>query len=169
LQSELVTQSVVIAKEDSQKTLRLIAYIIPKKGYDPEQLQKYLRATLPQHMIPSLVVEIEKIPLTPNGKIDKKALPNPDLSEQLSKQYVAPTNATEQMLAEIWQEILGVEKVGIHDNFFELGGHSLMALRIISAIRRECEAELEIIELVTHPYISEIAEIIQQRNLVEKS
>ena len=76
------------------------------------------------------------LPLTPNGKVDRKALPDPDASELSDKEYVAPRNEVEEKLAGIWQELLGIERVGIHDNFFELGGHSLLAMRVISAIRK---------------------------------
>ena len=92
-------------------------------------------------MVPALWVELESLPLTQNGKIDKKALPDPDASELLSNEYVAPRNETERIIAEIWKELLQVDRVGIHDNFFELGGHSLLAMRVISSIRRELESE----------------------------
>jgi hypothetical protein len=89
-------------------------------------------------MVPSVWVVLETMPLTPNGKIDRKALPEPDASGQ-ANEYVAPRNELEIKLAKIWEALLKVERVGIHDNFFELGGHSLLAMRVISSIRRQLE------------------------------
>jgi len=112
-------------------------------------------------MIPVLWVSLESLPLNINGKIDKKALPEPDAAELLSNQYVAPRNELESKLAVIWKEILLVERVGVNDNFFDLGGHSLLVMRLISAVRRELKVELAIstfFELLT---IEELANYIK--------
>jgi acyl carrier protein len=109
-------------------------------------------------------VQLESLPLTPNGKIDKKALPDPDISELLNNEYVAPRNKTEEKLTEIWQELLGVEKIGVSDNFFELGGHSLLVMRIVSAIRKEFAVEIPIRDVFNYPTIVQLAEQLQVKS-----
>ena len=162
-QSGLVKQAVVLAKEDKQGTKRLVGYIIPEGTFDKQAIQAYLQAKLPDYMVPALWVELEQIPLTPNGKIDKKALPDPELAD-ITAQYVAPRNETEQKLAAIWQELLGIEQAGINDNFFELGGHSLLAMRVVSAIRRELNVELNIRDLFVQPTIAGLAAYLDEQN-----
>jgi hypothetical protein len=129
--SGLVKQALVIASEH-QNTKRLIGYIIPESTYSKEKLEGFLRSRLPEYMVPLIWVELESIPLTPNGKVDKRALPKPDLAEQNKDRYVAPITATEIDLTNIWQDLLGVNPIGIHDNFFELGGDSIMTIQLVS-------------------------------------
>jgi non-ribosomal peptide synthetase component F/acyl carrier protein len=107
-------------------------------------------------------VELERLPLTPNGKTDKKALPDPELTDVTV--YVAPRNETEQLLADIWQELLGIERISVYDNFFELGGHSLLAMRVVSAIRKELNVELSIRDLFSHPVIAGLGAYLDQQN-----
>jgi acyl carrier protein len=135
-QCELVSEAVVLAKEDKQGGYRLVGYIVADGYYDKEGIIAYLKDKLPDYMIPSLIMEVETMPLTANGKVDRRALPDPDASELLTHEYVAPRNDAERALAKIWQEVLGVEQVGIHDDFFELGGHSLLAVRVVYYIER---------------------------------
>jgi acyl-CoA synthetase (AMP-forming)/AMP-acid ligase II/acyl carrier protein len=135
-QSGLVSQAVVIAKEDKTGNKQLAGYVVAEAGFDKPAVISWLKARLPEYMVPALWVELEKLPLSPNGKVDRKALPEVDGMEQSSHEYVAPRNETEQKLAEIWQELLGVEKVGIHDNFFELGGHSILLIKMVSLIKK---------------------------------
>jgi thioesterase domain-containing protein/acyl carrier protein len=115
-------------------------------------------------MVPSLWVELKSLPVTANGKIDRKALPDPDASFMLGNEYVAPRNEMEEKLAAIWKKLLNVEKVGVHDNFFELGGHSLMAIRIISTIKKELQVEIAINNLFIYPTINGLAEKIKNQN-----
>ena len=160
-QSDLVQQGVVVAKQDSIGSKRLIAYIVPKSVFTRETMVNYLRSRLPEYMIPVLWVSLESLPLTINGKIDKKMLPDPDASDLLSDQFIAPRTELESRLADIWKEILLVERVGVRDNFFDLGGHSLLVMRLIAAIRRELKVELAIstfFELLT---IEELANYIK--------
>jgi acyl-coenzyme A synthetase/AMP-(fatty) acid ligase len=117
-----VTQCCVLAKADANGTKNLVGYVVLEDALDKESLQQALRLNLPEYMIPMIWVVLDVMPLTSNGKLDKKSLPDPDGSELLSKEYVAPRNETEEQLAVIWQETLGIDKVGIQDNFFELGG-----------------------------------------------
>ncbi|MFH6996246.1 phosphopantetheine-binding protein, partial [Flavobacterium sp. FlaQc-48] len=118
--------------------------------FDKEVLQKQLKLSLPEYMVPQLWVTLDTMPLTSNGKLDKKSLSHPDGSELSSKEYVAPRNETERQLAVIWQNLLGVERVGIHDDFFELGGHSLLATRLVSMIRKELSKEIEIADIFAY-------------------
>ncbi|WP_147206425.1 non-ribosomal peptide synthetase, partial [Segetibacter aerophilus] len=119
-QSGLVSKGVVLAREDSNGHKRLVGYVVSSETkFDKQAMMTYLHKHLPEYMVPALWVELESMPVTPNGKVDKRALPEPDASELSGKEYVAPQTETEKKLATIWQQLLGVEKVGIHDNFFE--------------------------------------------------
>ncbi|SNS01129.1 non-ribosomal peptide synthetase [Flavobacterium sp. ov086] len=149
-----VTQCCVLAKEDAVGSKRLVGYVVLEDTLDKERLQNQLKLSLPEYMVPQLWVTLDAMPLTGNGKLDKKSLPNPDSSELSSKEYVAPRNETETQLAEIWQNLLGLGQVGIHDNFFELGGHSLLATRLVSMIRKELRIEVSIREVFEHTTIS---------------
>ncbi|HEX8333693.1 MAG TPA: amino acid adenylation domain-containing protein, partial [Segetibacter sp.] len=108
-----------------------------------------------------VLVQVEQLPLTANGKVDRKALPDPDMSEMLSGQYAAPQSEVEKVLAEIWQDILEVDQVGVHDDFFELGGHSLLAVRLISSIRKELKTEMRIGDIFDYPTVALLAEQLQ--------
>jgi acyl carrier protein len=123
----------------------------------------YLREKLPEYMVPSVLVEMESIPLTANGKADRKALPDPDATEVPADQYVAPRNDAEARLARIWQDVLEEEQVGVHDDFFELGGHSLLAVRLISAIRKEFTVEIPISHVFDYPTIALLAAELDQK------
>ncbi|SMO94796.1 AMP-binding enzyme C-terminal domain-containing protein, partial [Flavobacterium resistens] len=134
--SEEIQQVVVEAKEINQdKTL--VAYYVSKTEIDKSEIRTYLQNKLPEYMVPGFYVEIEGLPLTPNGKIDRKALPSVTGEDIIKKDYVAPGNAIEQKMVEIWQEVLGVQKIGITDNFFELGGHSLIVVQVINQISKQ--------------------------------
>ncbi|WP_443256009.1 amino acid adenylation domain-containing protein [Xenorhabdus sp. IM139775] len=139
---EGVSDAVVIAREetreDSLGDKRLVAYLIPQSGVtlNPAHLREQLSATLMEHMLPSAFVMLAAFPLSANGKLDRNALPPPDQSAMVSREYAAPQGETEQKMATIWQSLLGLEHVGRHDNFFELGGHSLLVVNLIEALRR---------------------------------
>ncbi|MFH7023808.1 phosphopantetheine-binding protein, partial [Flavobacterium sp. FlaQc-50] len=117
-------------------------------------LQEQLKLSLPEYMVPMIWVELDQLPLTSNGKLDRKALPDPDSSDLSSQAYVAPRTDTERQLAVIWQNLLGIVKVGIYDNFFELGGHSLLATRLVSMIRKEMVLEISVREVFEHTTIA---------------
>ena len=131
LQHPSIKETLVIARENQHREQYLTAYLIPKDEQKLEiaQLRQFLQEKLPEYMIPSAFVFLDNFPLTPNGKINRKALPEPDFQDNRTQKFIAPSNQTEIKLAEIWQEVLNIEKVGINDNFFELGGHSLLAIR----------------------------------------
>ncbi|WP_260850329.1 non-ribosomal peptide synthetase [Flavobacterium anhuiense] len=149
-----IGQCCVLAREDEGGNKRLIGYVVTEGKLDKADLQDRLKSSLPDYMIPLLWVELDQLPLTSNGKIDKKALPDPDNSDLSAQEYVAPRTDTERALAVIWQQLLGIEKIGIHDNFFELGGHSLLATRLVSLIRKELSIEIEIADVFEHTTIA---------------
>ncbi|MEJ7675718.1 MAG: amino acid adenylation domain-containing protein [Chitinophagaceae bacterium] len=128
-------QAVIIAHDNKEGSKNLVGYVVPKGIFDKGKIITFLKSKLPEYMIPGMWVTLESLPLTPNGKIDKKALPHFDSAEVLSQNYIAPRDETERMIAEIWEEVLAVEKVGMKNNFFELGGHSLVILKLASKIR----------------------------------
>ena len=154
LQLPSVKETVVIDGEDKISGKFLCAYIVSEAEIPANELRAHLSVTLPDYMIPAFFVWLEKMPLMPNGKLDRNALPKPE--GKASAAYVAPRNLTEEILVQIWGEVLGRERVGIYDNFFELGGHSLNATVVLSKIHKELSVELTLKELFQKPTISEI-------------
>jgi amino acid adenylation domain-containing protein len=137
------------------------------------QLQNYLTEKLPEYMVPSAFVVLESLPITPNGKVDRRALPAPEpIKPELSGSYVAPRTPVEEMLVKIWAEILGLKRLAIHDNFFELGGHSLLATQLISRVRDALEIELPLRSVFEAPTITEFSKLIenfQNSNVITKA
>jgi len=165
---EEVSRSVVTVRKEESGTLNLVGYIVPVGTFDKEAIQKYLKEELPEYMVPSYLVEMDEIPLTTNGKVDKRALPAPDVSKSIVENYQAPRTALEKQMAEIWQQLLQLDKVGIQDNFFEIGGHSLLAMRTISAFRSKLKLELGIRDLFLYPTIEGLAEFLEKKNTTNK-
>ncbi|MEH2281772.1 MAG: amino acid adenylation domain-containing protein, partial [Nostoc sp.] len=163
-QHEDVQVCCVIAREDNPGDKRLVAYIVPQLQITPtiSVLRSFLKEKLSEYMIPSAFVILESLPLTPNGKIDRRALPAPETSSELSEKYVAPRSPIEEILSLVWTQILKVELVGRHDNFFELGGHSLLATQLISRIRTNFQVEIPLRSLFAAPTIAELALNIQR-------
>ncbi|WP_395599089.1 non-ribosomal peptide synthase/polyketide synthase [Pseudomonas sp. A1437] len=155
-----VREAVVVAQE-SAGSKRLVAYVVGDSSSDDyaEQLRAQLKATLPSHMVPAYVLRLERMPLTPNGKLDRKNLPKPDVS-QLQQLYVAPQSVLEQQLATIWQDVLKLERVGLSDNFFELGGDSIISIQVVSRAR---QAGLRFTpkDLFQHQTIQALAAVVQ--------
>ena len=131
-----VSQAVVVAWQDEGGDKRLVAYYCGGQAPDPEALRAHARSALPEYMVPAAYVKLESMPLTANGKVDRKSLPAPDGSSYVSRGYEPPQGDVEQALARIWQDVLKHDRVGRHDNFFELGGHSLLAVTLIERMRR---------------------------------
>ena len=157
-----ITQGIVLARKDDQDT-RLVAYVIQVRG-EPvaeQELKRFLQAQLPEYMVPSTFVFLDVFPLTPNGKVDRKALPVPRVGRVID-QYVAPHRVVEEILAGIWTEALGVTPIGPHDNFFDLGGHSLLATQVMSRVRAAFQIELPLRSLFDFPTIEEFAAVIDQ-------
>jgi amino acid adenylation domain-containing protein len=164
-QHECIKETVVLAREDQPGNKRLVAYVVINGQSDPviNELRRFLSEKLPDYMIPSAFVAIADIPLTPNGKVDRRALPIPDQTRpQLAKNFVAPRNDREIQLAQIWSEILGVQSIGIQDNFFELGGNSLLAVRLFIQIKQKFDLKLPLATLFHAPTIEQLASILSQ-------
>ncbi len=166
LSYEAVKEVIITAKEDNSGSRYLCAYIVGERDFTVGELRQHLAKELPEYMIPSYFVQLEKLPLTANGKIDRKALPEPDGSMASGITYEAPTNAVEEKLVTIWQEILKIDKIGIRDNFFELGGHSLKATSMVAKIQKELEVEILLKEIFQEPTIKELAAAIKEKEKV---
>jgi amino acid adenylation domain-containing protein len=155
-----VHEALVVAHEDKSGDKRLVAYLLTQ-GDDVlsvADLRAELGTRLPKHMVPSAFVPLESYPLTPNGKVDRNALPHPNLSALAAKPYEEPVNDTEQTVATIWKELLGIERVGRDDDFFELGGDSLMAVQLKLRIEEALEVELELKAVFIQPVLSRLSE-----------
>ncbi|WP_122857293.1 non-ribosomal peptide synthetase, partial [Pseudomonas viridiflava] len=145
-----IGETVVLAREDEPGNVRLVAYYTSHEEdtlLAPEQMRAHLQASLPDYMVPTAFIELKTLPLTANGKLDRRALPKPERSALFGMNYEAPEGEFEVALAEIWAEVLQVERVGRHDHFFDLGGHSLLAMRMVSQVRQQLGVELPLGEL----------------------
>jgi amino acid adenylation domain-containing protein len=158
-----IQKSVVIVREDTPGDKRLVAYFVPNLGQEVAvtDLRSFFKQKLPEYMVPSAFVRLESLPLTPNGKVNRKELPIPDGSHlNLQESYVPPRNPTEQQVADVWAQVLNLERVGIYDNFFELGGHSLLATQIIARLRKLFTVELSLRTFFEAPTIADLGERI---------
>jgi amino acid adenylation domain-containing protein len=160
-QIEGIKQCVVVVAEDGKGDKQLVGYIVPNGSFDKEKTVVQLRQQLPEYLIPAVLATTDEIPHTANGKVDRRALPPVNMTDILRTSYVAPRNATEETLCSIWQEVLGVEQVGINDNFFEQGGHSLKVMRVIFRINKVTGIMLDVRELFTFPTIAELADHVK--------
>ncbi|PHM36580.1 non-ribosomal peptide synthetase [Xenorhabdus innexi] len=168
-----VREAVVLSRADSSGQKQLVAYLLTQSGAElnPAELRQQLSLHLADYMLPSAFITLETFPLTPNGKLDRQALPAPDISAVVAHQYEAPNGEEEEILAQIWQSLLGLERVGRHDNFFELGGHSLMVGQLATRIQHEFLIDIPIASLFLSPRLADQAEIIftAQREAVGQS
>jgi amino acid adenylation domain-containing protein len=156
-----IQQAVVIATEDIAGIKRLVAYIVTRnESLTTHQLREFLLSKLPEYMVPSVFVTLNTLPLTPNGKIDRKALPAPDGNFPREHEYVAPRTQSEEIITNIFANVLGVQNVGIHDNFFEWGGHSLLAVRLMSQIQKQFQVNLPLATLFQSPTIEQLAVVL---------
>jgi acyl carrier protein len=162
-----VAEVVVVAREDREGDRRLVAYLVACPGEsEPPALE--LRAVaakrLPGYMIPAQLVFLPALPRTSHGKIDRRALPAPPSTRPGDMPYRAPRRSVERAVAEIWQEVLGVDRVGVEDNFFDLGGRSLLLVRVHSRLKQRFQAEVSMIELFQHPTVASLAALIGGRS-----
>ncbi|NOR18955.1 MAG: amino acid adenylation domain-containing protein, partial [Xanthomonadales bacterium] len=157
-----VQQAVVLLREDTPGDQRLAAYIVSEENHqdDSEALREALAKELPDYMVPTGFVFINELPLSPNGKLDRNALPVPDWSTAVTAEYLAPRTPIEEALVEIWKDLLTVATVGIDDDFFSLGGHSLLATRLVARIRDTLQKELSLKALFDHPTITGLAQVL---------
>jgi aspartate racemase len=162
---EAVHEAAVIACDKADGDKHLIAFVVPKQTPAPSEsgLQDYLRDKLPAYMSPAKIIVLNTFPLTPNGKLDRQALTEfAQTSDTREQVYVAPRTPVEELLAEIWAQVLNVPRIGIHDNFFKLGGHSLLSTVLISRIREAFHVELPVLALFESPTVAELAGTIEQ-------
>src|SRR4029079_18374243 len=158
-----VSNNVVMLREDAPGDKRLVAYVIPgEKTTAPADLRAHLRSQLPDYMVPAAFVFMDEFPLTPNEKIDRKALTVPEQNRpELNRSFVAPRDEVERQLTKIWETVLGVQPVGIADNFFELGGHSLLAVKVFSQIEKQMGRKLPLATLFRAPTIEQVGVLLR--------
>ena len=164
-QNPAVQDAVVIGQEYGLNDKRLVAYVVPSQEqvFSTSELRRYLKQKLPDHMVPSAFVRLEALPLTPNDKVDRRALPMPDRIRSVEETFAPPLALFEEVLAGIWSEVLRLDSVGIHDNFFELGGHSLLAVRVLAQIEKSFGKNLPLATLFQSPTIEQLANILRQK------
>jgi len=158
-----VREAVAVIKSANDEKY-IAAYVVPRSEPAPAaaELRNFLKQKLPEYMVPSTFVLLDQLPLTATGKLDRAALPEPDRRHRERENvFTAPRNAVEETLVEIFAEVLGVEKIGIHDNFFEFGGHSLLATRVVARIRKMFNIELPLRNFFENPTTAEIAEFLK--------
>ncbi|MFN6571992.1 non-ribosomal peptide synthetase [Dendronalium sp. ChiSLP03b] len=161
LKHPAVREVVVLAREDKQ----LVAYVVCLLKQIPtiNELRTYLKELLPEYMVPGVFIFLETLPLLPNGKVDRRALPAPEvLRSTLTTTYQAPQSEMEQQIAKLWQEVLHLDKVGIHDNFFDLGGHSLLMLQVNHKLRVILQRDISVVTLFQNPTIYSLAQYLSQ-------
>ncbi|MFN6479636.1 non-ribosomal peptide synthetase [Nostoc sp. DedQUE07] len=177
LQHQAVREAVVVVMEENPDDKRLVAYVVPSAECDRndlssskliQQLRDLLKEKLPGYMIPSAIVQIEALPLSPSGKVDRRALPVPNFQNESELGFVAPRTPTEEIVADIWIQILKREHIGIYDNFFDLGGHSLLATQAISRLRKAFKVELPLRSLFEAPTLAQLVERIEKMLAVQQ-
>jgi amino acid adenylation domain-containing protein len=159
-----VQENIVLVREDTPGDQRLVAYVIPKSGQSPtaNELRHALKQKLPDYMVPGIFLFLDALPLTASGKVDRKALPKPDvLRSELGDSYIAPRNEIELQMAEIWEQVLNLKPIGIYDNFFDLGGHSLLATQAIARSRKVFTIELTLRHFFEAPTIAGLSERVE--------
>lgn len=155
-----INEALIVARNDEQGYTYLCAYVVASGAWSVSSLREHLIEMLPEYMVPAYIMELEKMPLTANGKVDKRALPAPD--RQKGNDYVAPSTDTEEKLVYLFQEILGLERVGTKDHFFELGGHSLKAMMLVSRMHKELGVEVQLNEVFARPSIKDLAAYVDR-------
>jgi aryl carrier-like protein len=156
-------REVVVAPLGDVDDKKLVAYIVSESDVaSHDELRGFLKEKLPEYMLPSVFVRLNAMPLTPNGKINRQALPSPDAARpELKASYQAPRSKLESAIAEVWHRALNVERVGMHDNFFDLGGHSLLMAQVHSQLKEIHGRDLPLIKLLEHPTISSLAKYLK--------
>jgi hypothetical protein len=160
-----VHEAVVMVREDVSEDKRLVAYVVPSpfEIFDTNEVRGALFEKLPAYMVPTSFVMLDQLPLTPSGKLDRRALPAPEYSGiESEREYVAPRTEVEELLAAIWTRLLKVERVGVNDNFFELGGHSVLVTRMISEVNSNFQVDISLRVVFETPIMSSIASEIEK-------
>ncbi|MEM9922097.1 MAG: amino acid adenylation domain-containing protein, partial [Bacteroidota bacterium] len=162
LQSQkAIQEAIVMAKEGLSGSKELVAYVLVKEDLNKEQVYEHLRNQLPDYMVPAMIIDLKEFPMTSNGKVNRKALPEPDLTELMAQKFVAPRTDVERQLVEIWQKVLGHERIGIHDNFFQIGGDSIVSIRLIGKINKAFGCSFKIGQLYERSNIAAQAEWLE--------
>jgi acyl carrier protein len=171
MEHPLVKDAVVVPKEDSQGSNYLCAYLVGEGGLTVTSLREYLSKDLPDYMIPSHFGLVQTFPLTPNGKVDRKALKEMQLTSALGKRIITPPSTPIEIeVSQIWEELLKVKDISIHDNFLELGGHSLLANRMVLRLNQTFNINLSLMDILTNGLtISEVVSLIEERIVEEAS
>jgi amino acid adenylation domain-containing protein len=161
-----VQEAVVIVREDAPGNPRIVAYVVPREGraVTGTEVRTLVKTSVPEYMVPSAVVMLRSLPLLPNGKVNRRALPPPEADQEIhpSRVIEAPRSHVEKIIAQIWMSILGVKEVGIHDNFFDLGGHSLLATQVISRMREALRVDIPLISLFESPTVEGLASVAEE-------
>jgi hypothetical protein len=157
-----VKEAAVVAREDHPGQKHLVVYLVLRNGNDwnADDLRGHLSAVLPEHMVPQAFVRLEALPHTPSGKVDRQALSKPDLTAYATEQHVPPAGATECMLSSIWEQLLGITRVGRNDNFFALGGHSLLIANLMGRIAEQFSVRFRVSVVFQNPTLSKMAQVI---------
>jgi amino acid adenylation domain-containing protein len=161
-----VKEAIVLAREDEPGNKRLVAYVVCREPSDTggvlsvETLRAHLKPTLPDYMLPSAFVMLESLPLTANGKLDRRALPAPSLDAHATREYEPPQGAIEEGLATLWCEMLGVDRVGRHDDFFELGGHSLLGMKLIVKVAERFKVRPPVVTIFQYPTLRQMGQLV---------
>src|SRR5262249_8399619 len=151
-----VRAAVVVAREGSAGEKRLVAYVTATEPLAAETMRVHLAEHLPHYMLPAAFVVLEQLPLTPSGKVDRRALPEPDAESHASPRYEAPQGEMESALADVWQSLLKLDRIGRQDNFFELGGHSLLIVQMVERLREQ-GLHVEVRSVFDQPRLADLA------------
>ncbi|ASC71036.1 Non-ribosomal peptide synthetase [Halomicronema hongdechloris C2206] len=163
LRHPAISQAVVVAHQNASGEPQLVGYVVPAAAsLSPSALRSYLQEQLPDYMVPAAMVLLEELPLTPNGKVDRKGLAKLNPNLDLDTTYRAPTTELETIIADLWKDILHLDKVGIHHNFFDIGGHSLLVVAIHSKLQNKLQREFPLISLFKYPTVGDLAQYLSQ-------
>jgi acyl carrier protein len=170
--SGLVKEAVVVMREEEEGEKRLAAYAVRKEGIKEVELQKvmreYLRERVPGYMMPAAIVELTEMPLTSNGKVNRRALPQPEYKRfDLDGDFVSPRNKIEETICALWREVLKIDQISIYDNFFDLGGHSLLLTQVYAKLRDLFARELTMLDMFKYASISSLAEYLSEDGIEE--
>jgi acyl carrier protein len=159
-QHNQIQEAAVVARNEGNGDPKLVGYIVPyeNKKIPVHELRGFLKQQLPDFMIPTAFLYLESMPLTPNGKVDRKSLPKPELQQK--ETYVKPQNEIERQVTSLWQDVLKLEKIGIHDNFFDLGGHSLNIIEIQTRVKELFNKELSVVDFFKYPSVNSFAKFL---------
>jgi len=162
-QDRSIKDAVVVVSQDNDSDKKLIAYVVPDGGFNRDEITNYLQSQLPSYMVPRLIIQLNRIPLTSNGKVDKRALPDPDLLPEFGNRVARnPETEKQKLVASIWADALKLKQVSIDDNFFELGGHSLIAVKVMKSIEEKTGSRLPISALFEAPTVEKLSYLLEQ-------